>query len=180
MTFIIFDIEATCWMNANSGMVQEIIELGACKLDMFGDVEETFSRFIKPVMHPDLSVYCKELTGIRQEDVSRAKTFPIVIEDFKDWIDVDNEIFTLCAWGHFDKKMIFNDSRLHGLDTDWLQNYINLKEQYQSFKKIRNSLGLMTVLDKENIAFTGKHHRATSDALNLAKIFVRYLDDWQI
>ncbi len=180
MTIIIYDIEATCWMNSNTALVQEIIELGACKLNLFGDIEEVFTKFIKPVLHPDLSVYCKELTGIRQEDVSRAKTFPVVIEMFKDWIDVDNEDFVLCSWGSFDKKMLINDSKLHNLDTDWLQNFINMKQQYQDFKKIKNSIGLMTVLDKENIAFTGKQHRATDDALNLAKIYVKYLDDWRI
>ena len=44
MNFIIFDLEATCWEGKPPNMVQETIEIGAVRINPYGEVEDTFNR----------------------------------------------------------------------------------------------------------------------------------------
>lgn len=160
-------------------MVQEIIEIGAFKVNAYGEVEDSFNRFIRPVVNPFLSGFCQELTTIRQADVDRARTFPQVIEDFQDWIEIEDADYLLCSWGGFDQRLLIQDCRLHRLDEDWADPYINLKRQYHEIKRLKKMRGLKSAVEAEGFEFTGIHHRGLDDAGNLAKIFIKYLDVWQ-
>lgn len=178
MNYIIYDIEATCWQGSPPDKVSETIEIGAYLLDDYGDVKDKFSKFIQPVISQSLSSYCVELTGIKQQQVDRAERFPSVIEEFQDWIGVGFEDYILCSWGAFDKKQLAADCRLHRLETSWLEPHINLKEQYRKLKRMTIGPGLKKIVEMEGYDFDGPHHRAIADAYNLAKIFNRYLGDW--
>ncbi len=179
MNFIVFDLEATCWMGKPPKGVIETIEIGAYKLNGVGQYKDTYNKFIKPVVNPQLSGFCKSLTKISQEDVDRAKTFEEVIEDFKFWAmdEVDN--YMLVSWGEFDHRQLINDSLLHEQDIDWLRNrHINLRKQYARLKSYNKKLGLKNTVEREGFEFTGYHHSALADAENLAKVFVKFIDEW--
>ena len=118
MNFIVFDLEATCWQGSPRSMVQEIIEIGAVKLNSFGEVTGTFNRFVKPVMNPRLSAFCQELTSINQQEIDRARSFPQVIEHFQDWAEIFEQDYLLCSWGNFDRNMLIQDCLLHKLEED--------------------------------------------------------------
>jgi inhibitor of KinA sporulation pathway (predicted exonuclease) len=75
MQHIVFDLEATCWEGNLMGREQEIIEIGAIRIDSFGRHLDLFQKFVKPVRHPSLSVYLRKLTGINQEDIDHAQPF---------------------------------------------------------------------------------------------------------
>ena len=100
MHFIIYDLEATCWLGRPPGYVQEVIEIGAIKLNGYGEELSIFNRFVKPVVNPRLSAFCQELTSITQEQINIANTFPTVIEDFQDWIDIWDEDYLLLSLIH--------------------------------------------------------------------------------
>ncbi len=179
MNFIIYDLEATCWNGHAPGKTSEIIEIGAIRLNGFGEITGEYNRFVQPIIHPILSPFCKELTSIEQANVDRAKKFETVIEEFQDWVGVfDDENYVLCSWGRYDSEMLRQDCRLHDLETDWVFPTINVKDQYRKIKKLNKPWGLKKTIDREGFEFEGIHHRAISDALNLSKIFVRYLDEW--
>lgn len=179
MNFIIFDLEATCWEGKPSEKTQEIIEIGAIKINGLGEEEDRYSRLVRPVLYPYLSGYCQELTGIRQIDVDRAASFPVVVEDFIDWAEIEEEDYLLCSWGSFDKRLLIQDCRLHRLEADWVAPHINLREQYQDFRRLRRPRGLRAAVEAEGYEFSGTHHRALADAENLAKLFVQFLGEWQ-
>ncbi len=179
MNFIIFDLEATCWQGRPRSKVQEIIEIGAIRMNRFGELLGEFNRFVRPVLNPNLSAFCQELTSIRQQDVDRAAGFVEVVEDFQDWADVFYEDYLLCSWGTFDKKMLIQDCQLHELEFDWVEPHINLKRQYQEIKRLSRPRGLLKAVESEGFDFTGIHHRAYDDADNLAKLFAKYLDEWR-
>lgn len=160
-------------------MIQEIIEIGAIKLNPYGEVTGAFNQFIKPVLNPRLSAFCQELTTIEQEDIDRAKSFPDVIERFQDWAEIFDEDYLLCSWGNFDRTMLIQDCRLHRMEEEWAEEHINLKRQYQELKKLRRPWGLRRAVESEGFEFTGVHHRGIDDAENLAKIFGKYLDEWR-
>lgn len=178
MNYILYDLEATCWLGRPPKGVQEIIEIGAVKVNAFGEVLGDFNRFVKPVVNPILSGFCTRLTTITQDDVNQAKTFPKVIEDFKDWINIYDEEYWLCSWGDFDVQMLRRDCILHQLEHDWLEPFINIKNQYKDLKKLDKGPGLKKSTKQEGFDFTGKHHRAIADAENMSKIFIKYIDEW--
>ncbi|TXB61814.1 3'-5' exonuclease [Phaeodactylibacter luteus] len=179
MNFIVYDIEATCWEGRPPNKVQETIEIGAVSLNRFGEVLGTFNKFIRPVLNPNLSMFCRNLTGIPQEYVDRSMEFPEVVEVFQDWALVFEEDYLLCAWGSFDQKQLIRDCELHRLESDWLEPYFNVKKEYQQLKRLRKPWGLRKCVEREGFEFTGDHHRAIDDAENLAKVFAKYLDEWQ-
>lgn len=181
MNFIVFDLEATCWEGNSNNKVQETIEIGAFLINGYGEeVKRCYNRFIRPVINPYLSKFCTDLTSIQQEQVDRADKFDRVIEDFQDWAEIFDEEYILCSWGDFDKKILQNDCKLHKLDDFWLKPYINLKKQYQDIRRLKKPRGLKTSVEIEGFEFTGVHHRAIDDAENLAKLFLKYLDEWRI
>ena len=179
MNYIVYDLEATCWQGSPPGYVQEIIEIGAYRINSYGEVTGEYNRFIKPYLNPTLSAFCKELTSIQQVQVDRARGFPEVIEEFQDWAGIYEDDYLLCSWGKFDQKMLIRDCQLHDLEVEWLEHHINLKKQYRDIRKLRKTIGLKSAVEKEGFEFTGIHHRGISDAANLSKIFTKFLDEWQ-
>ena len=139
-----------------------------------------FNRFVKPSLHPNLSPFCRQLTTIEQPDVNRAKYFPDVIQEFQDWARIEEEDYVLCSWGNFDRKMFAADCRLHRLDDAWTEHHATLKEQYRIMKRMKSGIGLRKAVEKEDIVFTGQHHRGISDAENLVKLFLKYLGNWNV
>ncbi len=180
MNFIIFDLECTCWEERNSGTTMETIEIGAVLLNEFGELEDHFTRVVRPIIHPVLSSFCQNLTSISQIDVNRAETFNRVIDDFMAWCGVfDNEEYWLCSWGGFDQRQLRQDCQLHKIESEWLDYHVNVKDQYLKHKGLRSPIGLKKAVEREGFEFTGIHHRGISDAENLAKIFAKHLDVWQ-
>ncbi len=179
MNFIIFDLEATCWHRSSTDLIQETIEIGAFRLNPYGELTGTYNRFVKPILHPFLSPFCKQLTNIEQEVINRARTFPKVIEEFKDWIGLYEEEYLLCSWGSFDRKQFINDCKLHRLEYDWCEKHINLKSQYQYLKRLNRPCGLRKALHREGMEFNGNPHRGIDDAENLMQLFNLYWDEWQ-
>lgn len=180
MNIIIFDLEATCWRGRPPKGVTEIIEIGAYKIDRYGKAISSFSKFIKPTVNPYLSGFCKSLTGINQNNVDTAYKFPQIIEEFWQWINVFEDEYLLCSWGSDDTNLLRNECTYHRLDVEWIKQYVDLKKEYRNLKNIKNAPGLKAVVKKEGFEFTGEHHRAISDAENLAKVFVKYQEDWDI
>ncbi len=180
MNFIVYDLECTCWSNELHEQVHETIEIGALKVDHYGQVIDEFTSFIRPVIHPVLSDFCLQLTHISQIDINRARKFDDVIKDFTRWIEIDNakEEYALCSWGGFDKRQLVADCKLHQLDATWVESHINIKEQYKQLRKLRQPIGLKKAVEREGFEFTGVAHRAFTDAENLAKIVAKYLDLW--
>lgn len=182
MNFIIYDLEATCWANQFEarGKRQEIIEIGAVKMNEEGEILSRFERFVQPVKHTELSEFCIDLTSISQVDVNEADTFSTVIKDFQDWIGLTAaEDYLLCSWGFFDKRALANDCVLHGFEQTWTKKHISLKHQYPRINGLGREMGLKKALEKEGFGFDGKHHRGIDDALNAAKIFRRYMRQWR-
>lgn len=179
MDFIVFDLEATCWLGRPPQGITEIIEIGAVKYNGYGENLGTFNKFIKPTVNPTLSPFCTRLTSITQENVDRAQTFDRVIEDFMDWIDIYTDDYLLCSWGKFDKTLLQNDCILHKVEFEWLESHIDVKKQFHTYKRSKDEYGLKKSLRLEGLEFDGTPHRAISDAENLGKIFCKYLDIWQ-
>jgi len=177
MNYILLDLEATCWRERGNGKVGETIEIGAVKINENGDEVDRFNEFIKPINNPHLSDFCTELTTITQEYIDSSDTYNIVIKRFQNWINLDND-YLLCSWGFYDRTQFSKDCILHDLDIEWLENHISIKHQYSNIKHSKKKFGMSKALKLEGFKLDGTHHRGIDDAINISKIFVKYLDKW--
>ena len=177
--FLILDLEATCWKGAPPNQEREIIEIGAIKLNRYGEEIGSFNRFVKPEINPRLSVFCQELTGIQQQQVDRAESFAEVFDLFAEWADLFSADYLLVTWGKEDVSLLTNDCLRHQLEIDWLEPHLNLKRAFRNLRGLRKPLGLLKCLELEGFEFEGSHHRAIDDAINTVKIFRQHLDEWQ-
>lgn len=178
MKYIIVDLEATCWEDKDRSKKNEIIEIGAVCIKN-GKIESEFAEFVKPILNPTLSDFCKSLTTIKQSDVDGAETFEKVIGRFKEWINVEED-FMLCSWGFYDKNQFEMDCNLHKIDASWLKNHISLKHQHADIKKLTRPLGMNGALKLEGLKLEGTHHRGIDDARNISKIFLKHFESWKM
>lgn len=178
MNYAIVDLEATCWEERTSRQ-NEIIEIGAVLVDEQKNIISTFEQFVRPLKHPVLSEFCTNLTSIAQADIAHAPLFADAVESFQQWMQGHGEHFLLCSWGFYDKRQLQSDCALHGVPTAWLENHINLKQQYAHVKKLRREIGMENALINEGMELEGTHHRGIDDARNITKIFLKYFDIWK-
>lgn len=183
VNYIVFDLEATCedkeiLQKKRRTFENEMIEIGAVKVNEKGEIIDTFNRFVKPILNPVLTEFCKSLTSISQSDIDNAKSFPEVIKEFRDWIG--EEDYVLCSWGFYDKSQLKHDCALHRIPDKWISNHISIKHQYQTIKGLSRAVGTWKALRMEGMTFEGVHHRGIDDAKNIAKIFIKYLNKWEI
>lgn len=176
--FIIFDLESTCW-KLKKPPRKEIIEIGAIRVDEMGRELSVFNAFVRPIITPKLSNFCKKLTGIRQEEVDRANTFDEVILDFEDWLFEHDANLILASWGDYDLKQFALDADYHGLTFDWLKQHICLNDQHARFHQLRQPLSVSNALAADGLSFRGDTHRAIDDAQNTVEIFRHHLGKWK-
>ena len=178
MHFIILDLELTCWQGHAMDRQQEIIEIGAYRLNGFGEWVDHFHTLVRPLTHPRLSAYCQELTGIPQAGIDAARHFPAAYEQWADWVDEVDGDQILCTWGAKDLPALQNECRRFRLEADVFPEAIDLKAQFARIHRLSRPAGLVKALDLLGIEFEGDHHRALDDAYNTARLFGRMLDQW--
>lgn len=170
-TFIIVDFEATC-CNRNSfpRNEMEIIEIGSVAIDQdaLKPLSE-FQSFIRPIRHPQLTAFCKELTSIKQHNVNDAPEFTSALSEFNNWINqFENPVF--CSWGYYDKKQLIQDCKFHHLAYPFTDKHINIKELFALNMGLRKGVGLGKALKLVNLKFQGTAHRGIDDARNMSRI----------
>ena len=169
MRFIIVDLEATCWENVRSYDRMEIIEIGAVEMSSpEASPTREFNCFVRPVVEPQLSSFCVELTTIYQSLVDEADTFALTFHEFLDWIGP--EPYYLCSWGGYDQTQFKIDCERHGIAfPPEFENHINVKKEFAKVMAVK-SCGMKRALSIANIPLEGTHHRGIDDARNIAKL----------
>ncbi|KAL1406442.1 hypothetical protein Q8F55_008141 [Vanrija albida] len=95
-SFLCFDVEATCEAGKNFDYPNEIIEFPVVLLRWEPRDDgarsclvtvDTFHTYVRPTWRPVLSDFCSSLTGIGQEVIDAAPTFPEVLARLEAWLD---------------------------------------------------------------------------------------------
>jgi len=169
--YLIVDLEATC---SNDNSVprdeMEIIEIGAVVVDAksFINVAE-FDIFIRPVRHPNLTEFCKQLTTITQQDVNSAKAFPAALQEFIAW----KSAFADClfsSWGNYDRSQFHQDCAFHQVAYPFSEAHFNVKEAFSKALNTRRRFGVGEALKRLGLEFEGTPHRGIDDVHNIARI----------
>ena len=138
MHFVIFDLE---WNNVYGKKIKsffnEIIEIGAVKLDENLNICDEFSCLVKAQVGKTLRSNTKEITHLTIEDLKNGVTFPKAVSMFKKWLGND-EIVTL-SWGDGDIRTLIDNCKYFGLGetVSFIQNYADMQKYFQ--KSGRNS-----------------------------------------
>lgn len=174
MQFIVMDLE---WNNTYAkkanGYINEIIEIGAVKLDEDLETVDTFSCIIRSQIGKKLRGTVKRLTHLTNADINAGMPFTKAFSVFRKWIG--NEETVILTWGDGDIRVLLDNFKyLNGIKViPFLRLYCDLQK---SFQKISNSgkgqqIGLLAAAEKVGIdpeMFI--HHRALGDSMLTAEI----------
>src|SRR5262245_52557201 len=165
--YLVVDLEATCDdLGAVPRHEMEIIEIGAVLVDgrSLRPIAE-FMTFVRPILHPDLTPFCTELTTIVQDDVDAAPTFPVAAARLAAF--GCGALF--CSWGAYDRNQLAADCTRHGVAPPLGPIHWNIKDAYARARGSRRGLGTHAALRAIGIEPTGTHHRGIDDARNIAR-----------
>ncbi|MBW4475414.1 MAG: exonuclease domain-containing protein [Tolypothrix brevis GSE-NOS-MK-07-07A] len=174
--FLIIDLEATCSDdNSIPRHKMEIIEIGAVMLNRATwEIDSEFQQFIQPVINPQLTAFCRELTSISQSDVELAPIFPEAMSSLEKWLEsFTNYIF--CSWGEYDKKQFIQDCKYHNIAYPFGSEHRNIKKEFSEYLGVSKGFGMAQALQQLGLELKGTHHRGIDDARNIAAIF-RHMD----
>ena len=148
-----------------------MIEVGAVWATPDGRILAEFQTLVRPVLHPRLTPFCRQLTGITQADVDGAPLFPEVAARLASFAQLHQaEGARWGSWGQYDAKQLARDSARHGIANPLASfEHINLKRQFAKTRKIKE-VGMARALQMIGLPLDGSHHRGLDDARNIAKL----------
>lgn len=171
MDYIILDME---WNQSypktdsegkrKSPPLNEIIEIGAIKLNEKMEFVDAFKSLVRPCYIKKLNSHVKKLTGITAEMLRKGTWFPEVIVDFRDWCGEDRVILT---WGYDDIPMLESCLKMYGLESDWVGQWYNLQVIYNAQTDGgKNQPSLKAAMDHFGCVVDERHpqHDALNDA----------------
>lgn len=130
MNYIILDMEWNQALNraqtVRSPIVLngEIIQIGAIKADENFNLIDRLKINVRPKYYKKMNPYVQEITGISSVDLTCGESFPQAFRRLSAWC---GEEFRFITWGFDDIGILSDNLKLHGLDSDFGRNYINLQ-----------------------------------------------------
>lgn len=173
MIAIIFDLELV--KRFKKGQQSEIVEIGACKVDL---LSKTITDDIQIYTLPErnyISKSTRKFIHMSVEDMKRAIPFKEGIERFCEWLPAD---YYLCSWGKDDRFHLINQCVRNQLDLSWFRNYNDIQRSIGRLlePENKNQVGLQRALELAGMKQRGNAHRGIDDAINTARLFIRYMD----
>lgn len=197
--YCVIDFEATC---IKDGVInkQEIIEFPAVFINAKTmSMEYEFHSYVKPLMNPEITEFCTELTGITQSMVDPAPEFNLVFQQFCDFlknhgfsVEVDGgksdiiggspsprKDVVFVTHGNWDlKEMLPSQCKLSSIRLPKIfRRWINLKDVFQEWnmsrrKRYKGALGMDKMLKALDMELIGRHHSGIDDTRNIARMLV--------
>jgi inhibitor of KinA sporulation pathway (predicted exonuclease) len=164
---IYIDVEQSCWTGPPPpGMRQEIIEIGMVEMDLQTlEITSEKSHFVRP-RRWEISDRCTELTGITEDDIKSARSFPEVIASLTQEFSPAKAL--CCTWGN-DAGLIAASCQAHGLRTP-LRYLLDLAHLFQGLFLLTQTASLRSAVEMLCLKFDGVPHGALVDARNTAQI----------
>lgn len=178
---VVLDFEATCDADSSVEPV-EIIEFPSILYSPLEDeVIDEFTAFVRPMVHPELTEFCRDLTGIAQRDVAEAQPFPAVFADHRRWLaghgfDVDRDgQFDFVTCGDWDlRTMLPQQVSLVAPDGSGpppaYRTWINVKRVMRATHGSDAVATLPAMLEALDLPLVGRHHRGIDDCRNILAI----------
>lgn len=179
---IVIDLETTCWEEPEpkpEGESQDVIEVGLALLDV-----ETLQieRGPEILVFPERSTvtkFCTSLTSITPKMVAPENGAIPFVHAMRMMDGYHAKDRTWASYGDFDRKMIMSQCFETGVKYPFGPRHINVKSLIALCQNWSNEVGMTKALELLNITHTGKHHRGSDDAENIAKILAHILNEYR-
>ncbi len=179
MQYIVFDLEWNTVYVAQEKVFDEIIEIGAVKLNDDLSLKDEFSRLVCPAIGKKISKYCSEKTKIEIDDLKRdGVSFQTAINEFSNWCDDPNQNIFL-TWSDTDLYTLAHNMKkfFESADVDFIKKYIDAQKYCEQFMDIydgAHSISLNDAAHYFNIEIDESSlHRAINDSKLAAECFSR-------
>lgn len=155
------------------GLENEIIEIGAVKVDKYMKPISEIREYIKPTVFPVINPIVTEITKIDMNILNeQGITFNEAINKLRDMFE-EGDI--LCSWAKDDVvELIINANHYKYNDLSWLGEYLDIQEYATKILAHKKVLGLKSALDELKIKVDDtKLHDALNDARYTVEVFRR-------
>lgn len=158
-----------------NGFVNEIVEIGAVKLDeQFNEVDR-FSIIVRSAITNRLSARFKELTGMTNEQMQRGVPFSKALSEYKKWVGEDSITLT---WSNSDLHTLYHNcvNFIGDYKAAEIGKYVDLQKYFQYELSLKgesqkNQISLSNAAILFGIDFeTESLHRALDDSYIAAAI----------
>lgn len=175
MEYVIFDLE---WNGAYNkkigGYFNEIIEIGAVKMNAKLKITDTMQIMIKPAVSKRLSAIVKNLTHLENKDLMDGVTFDQAVKQFSKWTASSDCL--IMSWGTTDLLVLLENCKyFYGVShIPFLKNFTDLQQYCQIMVGTygQNHLGLVSAANLLHIDIAGAElHRALDDSKLSAAVF---------
>ena len=180
MNYIVIDLEWNgSWSKKAHGYFNEIIEVGAVKVDENMKILDEFRAAIKPVVSKKLSSIVTDLTNITAEELEDGTTFANMMRQLSRWIGTDAS--TVLTWSTTDLLVLMENCRFfYGRqEIPFLKNYMDFQVYAQQRMGVDTSqqLGLarageLLEIPEDDMSL----HRALDDSRLTATILQKVYD----
>lgn len=157
----------------NIELENEIIEIGAIKVDQYMKPICEMREYIKPTIFPIINPKVTEITKINSSILNKnGISFEEAMNKLKGMFEEGD---VLCSWAKDDVAEIIINANYHKYkDLNWLDAYLDIQEYASQILAHKKALGLKTALDELKIKVDEtKLHDALNDAFYTVEVFKR-------
>lgn len=165
----------------------EIIEIACTKIDLCDKKnvrQSQFHEYVRPLINPQLTLFCTDLTGIMQSTVDKSDDINVVVERFLNWMyeqrlishDYQEPVqeFSFVSGGNNDLRWLaphlenYYSSRRREIPK-FFKEWINIKKPFVQITR-QWPRGIFQMLEILGEAPKGRSHSAKDDCMNLATV----------
>ena len=169
MSYIFFDLEWNQgYPHSQEERLDEIIQIGAYRLDSWEDTGSAFAAYIRPSIHKALHHRVKKILPRNQKELRRADPFKKVIREFFRWCGPDPEFFT---WGNCDARVLDMNLCWYGMEEYLDLEIRDLQRAYDLFiAHTDQQAALKDAVEHLGLENQLEYHDAGNDAYYTAMI----------
>ncbi len=149
---------------------QEIIEIGAVKVDEDLKVVDIFQVMIKPALYQRMHPKVKQKTKITREMLDTGLPFPEAVDLFQEWMGSEAKL--LCSWGIDDYHELKRNCEYHEIEMSWAEHRCDIQKICMSLLNAPKGqqIGLKNAVLRFGVETDGRFHSALNDAVYTAKV----------
>lgn len=181
MTYTILDLEwDSIYFEPKKKYVNQILQIGAVKLDKNFKIIDTFERTIRSSVSDEVSKRFTKLTGITTEDMLAGVPLAAAVMQYNSWIDEDTITMT---WSNSDLYTVLENEKtlIKGVKFN-INYYLDLQSCIQNEMKllgydIKSQISLSDAAEKLGITTEGYDmHTAKDDSLICAALLKKFFN----
>ena len=169
MYYVVLDLEWNQYHNpmwiptsrAGVAMRDEIIQIGAVKVDEAMTPVDTFDMYVRLGGRRRLDRHVKKLTHIDESDLLSGEDFPAAAEMFEAWL---GDTTAIISWGNEDMRVYLSNLAFYGIaapNLAWFDGQKIFAKQVPEHGK----LGLNAIAEESGLRINLPLHNALNDAL---------------